>query len=279
MRPQPRAYMCGSAPRTSRNGASSITVQHRGNRSGGNSSMGRDELEPGVVDEDVGCRGPPAARVERRRGSCEVDGPARRRRALGGQRLGGRRRPGRRTHLGAGRGQPPGAGAPMPLAAPVTRAVRPARSAVPRPVTAAPPRRRLHPAGLRRCPRSPAGRSVRPVPRRAPGHRRPGPRRGHGVGGGWSTGLLRMCAAGTQHRVRPQRLGVRSSTAHGGPLRQRRCRCGRVLHPLPGRAVLRHLVRHRTAVAAVAGGVLLARTPQHAAVEVRPQLSTNTSSA
>ena len=52
-RPQPRAYMCGRAARTSRNGASSISRRMSEKRSGGNSVQRRDVLQAGVVDQHV----------------------------------------------------------------------------------------------------------------------------------------------------------------------------------------------------------------------------------
>ena len=130
MRPQPCAYICGSAPRTSRNGASSITVSIREEDLRRELLDRADALHPRVVDQDVGALGGPFGRVEvgqvqgagfdaARRAPCWANADQ------VGQALGV---PVDRPHRRPGGRQPQAAGASDAPAAPVTSAVRPSRS-------------------------------------------------------------------------------------------------------------------------------------------------------
>ena len=124
-RPQPRSYMCGSAPRTSRNGVSSISRRMQPEPVDRELVHRRDVLQPGVVHQHVDVDVQRVDRVEV--GQVDPDrGPA--------DRLGDRRPPARSrsttTTCAPSAASRSAQARPMPDAPPVTIARRPASVAV-----------------------------------------------------------------------------------------------------------------------------------------------------
>src|SRR6478735_9716515 len=122
-RPQPWAYIPGSAPRTSRNGASSMIRRMRENWSGGNCSMGETCWIPAQLTRTsaVGSNAATASRSER--SSTSAVPPVRAATSSMAARVTSTARtwaPARARRRAVAR--------PMPLPAPVTSAVRPVRS-------------------------------------------------------------------------------------------------------------------------------------------------------
>src|SRR5215211_5965989 len=102
IRPQPCAYICGSACRTSRNGASSITRRIRENASGGNSSTAATCCRPALLTRMSTAASAISPTPSASRSTRTTRAPAAANRCAQAR--------------------------PIPLAAPVTSAVRPERS-------------------------------------------------------------------------------------------------------------------------------------------------------
>ena len=121
-RPQPCRYMCGSTRRASRNGASSITRRISENRSGSNSGIGATCCSPALLTSTSTSAGSAstASRSDRSQGSAVTAGSSAASALIPAS---SRSTASTRAPSAASRAT---IAAPIPLAAPVTRAVRPA---------------------------------------------------------------------------------------------------------------------------------------------------------
>src|SRR6478672_11039513 len=122
IRPKPRAYMCGSAARASRNGASSITARMSRNFSGGNSCTGATCCRPAQFTSTSAWSATAAASKSAARSTSTARPPMRSATAAAASALRSAT-----TTVAPSAASRVAQASPMPLAPPVTTASRPAR--------------------------------------------------------------------------------------------------------------------------------------------------------